>query len=73
MYSFAQNGGIKRKITDKQSEIALIGATVSVIGFNSFSTIKDDNGNFQINNVRLSIQTISVSYIVYMPSYLMYF
>ena len=68
MYSFGQNGIIKGKIMDKQSEVPLAGATVVILNSNNMSALSDENGNFQIQNVPLGRQIISVTYTGYAPS-----
>ena len=66
--SFGQNGIIKGKIIDKQSESPLVNATVILEGVKKVSTLSDENGNFQINNVPLGRQIISVNYFGYAPT-----
>ncbi len=65
--SWGQNGVIKGKITDKQSETPLIGASINVAGLTNLNAISDGNGNFQINSVPLGRQMVTVSFVGYMP------
>ncbi|MDI9257967.1 TonB-dependent receptor [Flavobacterium sedimenticola] len=67
LISFGQNGVIKGKITDKQSETPLPGAIITLENVVNAETTSDADGNFQINNVPLGRQLITVRYIGYMP------
>lgn len=64
----AQTGSqtIRGTVTDKQSEIPLIGAAVQLIGLeNSKGAITDLNGRFEIANVPYGRQELTVSYLGY--------
>ena len=66
--SFGQNGVIKGKIIDKQSEVPLIGATVSIANSTNLIAVSDESGSFMIENVPLRRQAITVTYMGYMPT-----
>ena len=66
--SFGQNGIIKGKVIDKQSESPLVNASVILEGSKKLTALSDENGNFQINNVPLGRQIISVNYVGYAPT-----
>lgn len=66
--AIGQNGVIKGKITDKQSEMPLAGATVMMVNNTTLSTLTDDNGSFQISNVPLGRQMLTVSYVGYLST-----
>ncbi len=63
--SYGQNGVIKGKIIDKQSEVPLVGATVSIANSTTLGTISDDAGSFEINNVPLGRQILTISLMGY--------
>ncbi|MDI1255595.1 MAG: carboxypeptidase-like regulatory domain-containing protein [Flavobacterium sp.] len=67
-FAFGQNGVIKGKITDKQSEMPLVGATITIANYTALSALTDDNGNFQISNVPLGRQLLTVTYMGYLPT-----
>lgn len=60
--SFAENGKIAGKISDKTYGDAIIGASVSVQGL-SIGTVTDVDGNFILNNVPTGEYVIEVKYI----------
>lgn len=64
---YAQNSQtIRGVVSDKVSEMPLIGATIQVIGINPIlGTVTDENGEYELKNVPLGRQHISVSYIGY--------
>jgi len=66
--SYGQNGVIKGKVTDKQSEMPLVGVTVTVASAPNLSTITDETGSFQILNVPLGRQMIAAVYLGYTPA-----
>jgi hypothetical protein len=66
--AFAQNGVIKGKILDKQSETSIAGASVTVANFTNLYAVSDSMGNFEITNVPLGRQAINVSYVGYVPA-----
>jgi CarboxypepD_reg-like domain/TonB-dependent Receptor Plug Domain len=63
--AYAQTGTISGKIFDKQSESALIGAAVVLLGQENMQAIADENGLFTISNVPIGRQSIRVSYVGY--------
>lgn len=57
---------VKGKVTDTQSEMPLIGATVQVVSTEpTIGTVTDVNGRFVLEGVPVGRQTIAVSYIGY--------
>ncbi|WP_034059689.1 TonB-dependent receptor [Lacinutrix jangbogonensis] len=61
---YGQNGTIKGKIIDKQSEFPLMGASVELLGAKiSKGVVTDFDGYFTITEVPIGRQTIRVSYI----------
>ncbi len=64
----AQNGVIKGKIIDKQSETSIASASISVANLSNLNTISDSSGNFEIINVPWGRQAINVSYLGYSPA-----
>lgn len=62
---YAQQGIIRGKVFDKQSEVALIGASVSLVGNDKLGTTTDENGDFSLLNVPIGRQTIAVSFVGY--------
>jgi hypothetical protein len=57
---------IRGVILDKVSETPLIGATLQVVGSNPLiGAVTNENGEYELNNVPLGRQQISVSYIGY--------
>jgi CarboxypepD_reg-like domain/TonB-dependent Receptor Plug Domain len=65
---FAQNGVIKGKIIDKQSETSIAGASVTIANFNNLYAVSDSSGNFEITNVPLGRQAVNVSFVGYAPA-----
>ncbi len=63
--TFSQTGIIKGKVTDKQSEKPIAGATIELIGVENNATISDEEGNFKLSNVPLGRQNVQVSFIGY--------
>lgn len=62
----AQTGTIKGVVSDKQSEIPLMGATIELLSTADVKgVITDENGRFSLNNVAIGRQIIRVSYIGY--------
>src|SRR6185503_6631429 len=57
---------IKGRVTDKQSQSPLTGATVKVIN-TSLGSVTDEDGYFKIENVSVGRATIEVSYLGYKP------
>lgn len=64
----AQNGVIAGRVIDKQSERPISGATIVVINSTNLNAISNENGIFQIKNVPLGRQAISISFIGYTPA-----
>ncbi len=65
---FAQNASqtVRGTITDKQSEIPLIGATVQLIGgIATQGSTTDVDGDFEIKNVTVGRQAFQISYLGY--------
>ena len=65
---FAQSQNIRGKVTDADSKIPLIGATVSLL--DSVATIgstTDERGNFVLENIVLGRHSIQVQYLGYEP------
>ena len=57
---------IRGRIIDKDSEMALIGATIILLGTNPpIGTVSDNNGEFTLESVPIGRQGIKVSYIGY--------
>ncbi|HYV94466.1 MAG TPA: TonB-dependent receptor [Chitinophagales bacterium] len=69
IHASAQNVSqtIKGRVTDKQSQSPLIGATVKLIN-TSIGAVTDDDGYFKIENVSVGRVTIEVSYLGYKPA-----
>ena len=66
---YGQNGTIKGKILDKQSELPLIGASVELLGAKiSKGVITDLDGYFTLTDVPVGRKVIRVSYIGYETS-----
>ena len=62
---FAQNNGkISGKVTDKQNNEPLIGATVTVRGSGA-SALTDNSGSFTLTNVKAGKITLVISYVGY--------
>jgi hypothetical protein len=63
---FAQNGTIKGKIIDKQSELPLMGASVELLGAKTpIGVTTDFDGDFIFTDVPVGRHSIKVSYIGY--------
>ncbi len=62
--TFAQNGSIKGKITDKATGETLIGATVVVVG-TYLGTTADINGNYELKSVKPGDYSVKFSFIGY--------
>ena len=63
---FSQTGTIIGKVTDKQSEFPLMGATVELLNMpTAFGVITDSDGQFILREVPVGRQTIRISYIGY--------
>lgn len=67
LYSqFLTGQTIKGTITDKQSEIPLIGATVELIGVSpALGTVTDDEGYFKLDGVPIGRNSIKINYLGY--------
>lgn len=66
---YGQNGTIKGKILDKQSELPLMGASVELLGSETpKGVITDFDGYFTLTDVPIGRQTIRISYIGYETS-----
>lgn len=65
MIFFAQTGVIRGKITDKQSEKSISGATIELVNDSGNGSITDENGNFKLTNVPLGRQTLRISFLGY--------
>lgn len=64
--AYSQTQSIKGTITDKQSEMPLIGATVELIEIEQTKgTTTDIEGYFRLNGVPVGRQTLQISYIGY--------
>ncbi|SDS92288.1 Outer membrane receptor proteins, mostly Fe transport [Maribacter dokdonensis] len=64
--SYCQNGTIKGKVLDKQSELPLLGASVELLLPDKLvGVITDFDGYFTLENVPIGRQEIRVSYIGY--------
>lgn len=61
----AQTGVIRGKVTDKQSETILSGATIELVGMPQLNVITDDSGSFVITNVPIGRQSIKISFVGY--------
>lgn len=66
---FSQNGlqNVKGLILDKQSEIPLIGATISLVTDASLGSVSDVDGNFIIEAVPVGRQAFEINYLGYEP------
>ncbi|NTW51310.1 MAG: TonB-dependent receptor [Chlorobiaceae bacterium] len=64
--TYAADGVLKGRVTDKTDGEGVVGASVVIPGTN-FSTATDINGNFVIKNVPAKQQKVSVSIIGYAP------
>lgn len=69
---YSQNGlqKVKGLITDKQSEIPLIGATIKLISDSSMGAVSDYDGNFTIESVPVGRQAFEVNYLGYEPVFI---
>ncbi len=66
MASYAQSGTIKGTITDQQSELPLIGATVQLLNVEEAKgTLTDVDGYFILENVPLGRNVVQISYLGY--------
>ena len=66
---YGQNGTIKGKVLDKQSELPLMGANVELLGSETpRGVITDFDGYFTLTNVPIGRNAIRVSYIGYETS-----
>ncbi|WP_027077919.1 carboxypeptidase regulatory-like domain-containing protein, partial [Maribacter antarcticus] len=66
---YGQNGTIKGKILDKQSELPLVGASVELLGSETpRGVITDFDGYFTLTDVPVGRKAIRVSYIGYETS-----
>jgi hypothetical protein len=66
---YGQNGTIKGKLIDKQSELPLMGASVELLGSEApKGVITDFDGYFTLTDVPIGRQTIRISYIGYETS-----
>jgi len=64
----AQSGTIKGTILDQQSEMTLIGATISlIINDQTIGTTTDIDGQFKISDIPLGRHNLFVSYLGYEP------
>lgn len=68
LISIAQNGVIKGKVIDKQSEVPLNGATIELLGVEATGVVTDFDGYFRLDNVPLGRQAIRVSYVGFEPA-----
>jgi len=63
-FHYGQTGIIKGRVIDKQSEIALPGATIELLDTEvATGVVTDDNGYFTLENVAIGRQSIRISYI----------
>lgn len=62
LISLAQTGVIRGTIIDKQSEKSIAGATIQLLNDTSIRCTTDNNGNFELSNVPLGRQTITVNF-----------
>ncbi len=63
----AQTGSLEGFVLDKSSNVALIGATVSVDG-TSQATISDVDGRYRLTNVKAGFHFLKVTYMGYIDS-----
>jgi len=57
---------IRGQITDKQTDIALVGANISILNSNPIlGAVTDVDGNFRIENVKIGQYEIQISYLGY--------
>ncbi|MFI5220806.1 MAG: carboxypeptidase-like regulatory domain-containing protein [Bacteroidia bacterium] len=66
-FSHAQNLSqtVRGTVTDKESKVPLIGATIMVLNGTTLGGVSDENGKFRITNVPVGRKTIKVSYLGY--------
>ncbi|MGV3459953.1 MAG: TonB-dependent receptor [Flavobacterium sp.] len=63
--AFAQSGTIRGKVTDKQSERPINGATVMLYGLDGISAVTDSLGSFYLPNVPVGRQNLEITMIGY--------
>lgn len=65
LYSFAQTGNIRGRITDNASETPIEGATISIVGDSIYSTLTDADGNYRLLEVPVGRKTLEITFMGY--------